>query len=183
MLYRWTPQRRELDSLRSLSVSNQSAKEVKVFGLGKYLTSRARGLFSRFYTENRQLAFRRAMIGALLNFLPTGAYYLVYASLIARTIIGHLTIGGLTFVAGSFAKSRSIVENLFSTFSNIAEQALYLRDLFDFFETNPTIVSVPGALPGPRPIRAVFEFRHVSFAYRGSRHLVLRTLSFRIHRP
>ena len=34
MLYRWTPERRELDYLRMLGASNQSAKEVKIFGLG-----------------------------------------------------------------------------------------------------------------------------------------------------
>src|ERR1039457_6933511 len=37
MLYRWTPERRELDYLRMLGASNQSAKEVKIFGLGSWL--------------------------------------------------------------------------------------------------------------------------------------------------
>jgi ATP-binding cassette subfamily B protein len=34
VLYRWTPQRRLLDYIRMLGASNQSAKEVKIFGLG-----------------------------------------------------------------------------------------------------------------------------------------------------
>ena len=35
ILYRWTPERRELDYLRMLGASSQSAKEVKIFGLGQ----------------------------------------------------------------------------------------------------------------------------------------------------
>jgi len=45
MLYRHTPERRELDYLRYLGASNESAKEIKIFGLGKYLAERSRGLF------------------------------------------------------------------------------------------------------------------------------------------
>ena len=52
MLYRYTPERRELDYLRFLGASNESAKEVKIFGLGKYLAERSRALFERFYAEN-----------------------------------------------------------------------------------------------------------------------------------
>jgi ATP-binding cassette subfamily B protein len=40
-------------------------------------------------------------------------------------------------------------------------------------------VSVPNALPAPRPIRSGFEFRDVSFAYAGSERQVLRRVSFR----
>src|SRR6185437_11318778 len=42
MLYRYTPERRELDYLRYLGASNESAKEVKIFGIGKYLIERSR---------------------------------------------------------------------------------------------------------------------------------------------
>jgi len=72
-----------------------------------------------------------------------------------------------------------LIEMLFSSFNNISEQALYLKDLFDFFETRPNISSVPNALLAPRPIRSGFEFRSVSFAYPGSDRPVLRGLSFR----
>ena len=179
ILYRWTPERRELDYLRLLGASNQSAKEVKIFGLSDYLTDRARRLFDQFYAENRQLALRRAITGSLLNLLPTAGYYAAYVLILVRTLAHKLTIGDLTFIAGSFARARSIIENLFSSFNNIAEQAYNLKDLFDFFETTPAIVSNPGALPAPRPIRSGFEFRNVSFAYPGSEKKVLDGISFR----
>jgi len=133
MLYRWTPERRELDYLRMLGASNQSAKEVKIFGLGNYLADRTRILFDRFYEENKSLAIKRAITGSLLNLLPTAGYYGAYVLILIRTISGVMTVGSLTFVAGAFARSRSLIETLFSSLNNIAEQALYIKDLFDFF--------------------------------------------------
>ncbi|MGA2881369.1 MAG: ABC transporter ATP-binding protein [Bryobacteraceae bacterium] len=178
MLYRWTPERRELDYLRMLGASNQSAKEVKIFGLGQHLADRSRTLFDKFYEENKALAIKRAITGSLLNLLPTAGYYGAYVLILIRTMAGAMSVGSLTFVAGAFARSRSLIETLFSSLNNIAEQALYIKDLFDFFETQPSIVSVPNALPAPRPIRSGFEFRDVSFAYPGSERQVLRRVSF-----
>jgi ATP-binding cassette subfamily B protein len=179
ILYRWTPERRELDYLRLLGASNQSAKEVKIFGLGGHLAQRSRTLFDRFYEENKALAIKRAITGSLLNLLPTAGYYGAYVLILVRTMAGVMTVGSLTFVAGAFARSRTLIETLFSNLNNIAEQALYIKDLFDFFETEPSIVSPPHALPAPRPIRSGFEFRNVSFAYAGSERQVLRGVSFR----
>ena len=179
ILYRWTPERRELDYLRLLGASNQSAKEVKIFGLGRHLADRSRTLFDRFYEENKALAIKRALTGSVLNLLPTAGYYGAYVLILIRTMAGAMTVGSLTFVAGAFARSRTLIETLFSSLNNIAEQALYIKDLFDFFETKPSIVSAPNALPAPRPIRSGFEFRNVSFAYPGSERQVLHDLSFR----
>jgi ATP-binding cassette subfamily B protein len=179
MLYRHTPERRELDYLRMLGASNQSAKEVKIFGLGEHLSDRSRKLFDKFYEENKTLAIKRAVTGSLLNLLPTAGYYGAYVLILVRTMAGLMTVGSLTFVAGAFARSRSLIETLFSSLNNIGEQALYIKDLFDFFETEPSIVSAPNALPAPRPIHSGFEFRDVSFAYPGSeQRQVLRRVSF-----
>ncbi len=179
MLYRWTPERRELDYLRMLGASNQSAKEVKIFGLGQHLADRSRSLFDRFYAENKALAIKRAASGSLLNLLPTAGYYAAYIVILIRTLAGALSLGSLTFLAGAFARSRTLIESLFSSLNNIAEQALYIKDLFDFFETKPTIASRVDAVAAPRPIRSGFEFRNVSFAYPGSDHPVLHGVSFR----
>ncbi len=181
MLYRYTPERRELDYLRYLGASNESAKEVKIFGLGKYLVDRSRVLFERFYAENRHLAIHRALHGTLLNLIPTGAYYAAYALIIVRALAGILSVGDLTLMVGAFSRARNIMESLVSSLVGISEQALFIKDLFDFFETNPTVLSPPNAIPAPRPIRDGFEFENVSFAYPGSEKWVLSNVSFRFY--
>jgi ATP-binding cassette subfamily B protein len=180
MLYSWTPQRRELDYLRLLGASNQSAKEVKIFGLGEYLAERYARISDRFYAENKTLAFRRAGFGALLNLLGTGGYYGAYVFILVKTISGAISVGSLTFLAGSFSRSRTLIESILSGFTSLSEQALFLNDLFEFFEMEPTIRSAPGALPAPRPIRRGFEFRHVAFSYPGSSRLIVRDINFHL---
>ena len=180
LLYRWTPERRELDYLRMLGASNSSAKEVKIFGLGDHLTERARVLFDRFYAENRGLAVKRAVTGTLLNLLPTAGYYAAYAYILYRALSGSITVGDLTFLTAAFSRSRGLIEQIFASFSGIAEQALFIEDLFDFFKTKPSIASRPNAIPAPRPAKSGFEFRDVSFAYPGSSKLVLDGVSFHI---
>ena len=155
LLFRWTPERRELDYLRMLGASNSSAKEVKIFGLGDHLTERARRLFDRFYDENRGLALKRAITGTLLNLFPTAGYYAAYAYILYRALSGSLTVGDLTFLTAAFARSEGLIEQIFSSFSGIAEQALFIEDLFDFFVPSLPLPRAANAIPGPRPVGAV----------------------------
>lgn len=180
MLYRWTPQRRELDYLRLLGASNTSAKEVKIFGLGDYLARRYEEISARFYIENKALATKRAAVGALLNVVSTAGYYGAYIVVLARTLAGSLTVGDLAFLTGSFSRSRGLIERILSGFNDISEQALFLNDLFEFFEIEPAIRSTPGALPAPRPIRQGFEFRDVCFAYPGADRQILSHVNLRL---
>jgi ATP-binding cassette, subfamily B, bacterial len=178
LLFRWTPQRRELDYLRWLGATQESAKEVKIFGLGAYLTERYRRLADLFYEENRGLVIRRASVGSLLALLGTAGYYGAYVVILYRTLHGSLTVGDLTFLAGSFAKSRTLIEGVLSSFSSISEEAMYLEDLFAFFRMEPSIRSKSGALPAPRPIQRGLEFRHVSFQYPEAERYALHDVSF-----
>jgi ATP-binding cassette subfamily B protein len=69
---------------------------------------------------------------------------------------------------------------LFSTFAIIADQALFLTDLLEFFAVKPRIRSRANALPAPRPMRSGYEFRNVCFSYPGSSRLILNNINFRI---
>jgi ATP-binding cassette, subfamily B, bacterial len=180
LLYRWTPERRQLDYLRLLGASISTAKEVKLFGLGEFLIARTEALFDRYFEENRKLAIQKAITSALLNILPLAGYYGAYAFILYRTVRGELSLGDLTFLSGAFLRSRNALESVFNTLSHVSEQALFVRDLFDFFESKPAIEDAAARLPAPRPIRQGFEFQNVSFAYANSRKMVLKNITFRL---
>ena len=180
LLYRWTPERRELDYLRMLGASLNTAKEVKIFGIGEFLLERSQALFERYFAEHRRLVIRKAITGSLLNLLPTCGYYGAYAYILHQTIGGALSVGDLTFLAGAFIRSRASMESVFAGLANVSEQALYIQDLFDFFATESRLENRPHAIPAPRPIRDGFEFREVSFRYPGRPQPVLNQVSFRL---
>jgi ATP-binding cassette, subfamily B, bacterial len=176
--YRRTPERRELDYLRQTAASVETAKEVKIFGLNGFLIDRYVRLATDFYTANRRLAQRRAFWGALFTTIGTIGYYLAYTYVAWRTLAGQFTVGDLTFLAGSFRRLRTLLEGLLASFSSTAGQALYLDDLFSFFEVEPEIVSPENPRPFPKPIRQGFVFENVGFMYPGSERWAVRHLSF-----
>jgi ATP-binding cassette subfamily B protein len=175
-----TPLRRELDYLRVLATAKESAKEVKIFGLARHLQKRFADITDGLIDRNRRLARKRLGAGSLLALVGSFGYYAGYAYLVIRAVEGRLSVGDLTFLAGALAGSSSQIQTIFSTFSSIADQALFLGDLMRFMAVKPRIASRPDALPAPRPIRDGFEFQGVSFHYPGSERLVLRDLDFRI---
>ncbi|GAB1407281.1 ABC transporter ATP-binding protein [Thermomonas brevis] len=178
--YQWTPERRQLEYVRQMGASVETAKEVKIFNLNRFLIERFRSLADKFYAANRSLAGRRAFWGTLLAALGTLGYYVAYAYIAWRTVRGDFTIGDLTFLAGSFRRLRQLLESLLSGFSQVAGQALYLDDLYSFFRIEPEIVSKPDALPVPNPIRRGFVFDDVGFRYEGSERWAVRGLSFEL---
>jgi ATP-binding cassette subfamily B protein len=180
--FRYTPQRRELDYLRWLGASVDSAKEVKIFGLGDYLAQRYRGVAEKLSAENKYVAIRRAALGSLLNLVSTGGYYAAYVVIVARTLEGALTLGTLTFLSGAFSRSRAYIERILSGVTEMSEQTLYLKDLFDFFEMRPAIASPEHPVPAPRPIRDGFRFENVSFAYPGAERAVLTNINLSIEK-
>jgi len=180
MQFKWTPERRQLDYLRYVAASDRTAKEVQSFGLSPWLIERFRKLSLKFYDENKKLSIRKARVSTLLSLIGTLGYYSAYAIILMRAMRGELTIGTLTFLAGSFARSRQLIEVLLLSAGGIYQQCLYLKDLFDFFEMKPSIASSPGAPAVPRPIREGFVFEDVGFQYPGSDAWAVRHVSFKL---
>ena len=178
--FAWTPERRELEYVRQTGASVETAKEVKIFGLSGFLIARYRQLADGFYAANRRLAIGRAGWGSVLTALGTLGYYVAYAYIAWRTVRGEFSIGDLTFLAGSFRRLRTLLEGLLSGFSAVAGQALYLDDLYSFFEIEPEIVSPPDPRPFPVPIRAGFVFEDVGFRYPGAERWAVRHLDFHL---
>lgn len=178
LLYRWTPERRQLDYLRYAGASDVTAKEVQLFGLAPWLTARYRELSDRFYRENRKLSIRKAIVASLLAMLGTLGYYAAYAVILFRAVTNTISVGTLTFLAASFAQSRDLIQRILLGASDVVEQSLYLKDLFGFFEVRPTISSPPDARPVPDPIREGFVFEDVGFQYPGSERWAVRGVSF-----
>ena len=175
-----TTARRQMEYLRVLGGSKESAKELKLFGLSKYLVGRYTDLSDELHRQMVALQKRKLLLGTLLAVLGTVGYYGTYAYVVYETVIGVLTLGTLTFLAGAIAGASTNIQAVFTTFSSIADQALFLTDLLEFFSVKPKIIVKPDALPVPRPICKGFEFKDVSFCYPGNPRPVLSNINFRL---
>src|SRR5437764_9236697 len=179
--FRQTPIKRQLDYLRQAGATKEAAKELKLFSLADFFTQRFGKLSEIIYEQDVELAKKRLAIGSVLSIISTGGYYGAYAYVIWRTVKGSLSIGTFYFLITAIMQASSTIQQVFSTLSGIADQALFLTDLLAFFDMKPTIRSKPNALPAPRPIRHGFEFLNVSFQYPGNERRVIDHLNFHLH--
>jgi ATP-binding cassette subfamily B protein len=175
---RQTPQRRELDYIRYIGASDETAKEVKLFNLSDFLIDRFKELSGKFYLDNKQLAVRRSMWGTFFSLLGTAGYYGAYVFILSKTMQGAISIGSLTFLAGSFRQLRSLLDGVLSRFTSVSQGAIYLKDFFDFFHIQPSIKPAANGRPFPKQIREGFTFEDVGFRYANAERWANRHLNF-----
>jgi ATP-binding cassette subfamily B protein len=180
MSFQQTPARRELDYLRTVSGTKEGAKEVKLFGLAPFLVGRYSDVADRLYDQTVGVARRKLTVGSLLGLLGVAGYYGTYAFVIYQTVHGSLSIGKLTMLAGAIAAASTNIQAVFITFAEIANQALFMTDLLEFFDVRPKIQSNTGALAAPKRIQQGFEFKNVSFSYPGSSRVILKNVNFKL---
>ncbi len=180
LLYKWTPERRELDYLRYVATSDVTAKEVKLFGLADYFTRKYERLADEFYEANRALSIKRAATSGGLTIVSTLGYYAANVFIIIDTVRGFLTLGDLTLLVGSFQRSRGLISGMLLRSADVYRQSLFLRDLFTFLEMKPRTASPENPVSVPRPIRDGVVFEGVGFRYPDKETWALRDVSLRI---
>ena len=176
-----TPERRELDYVRYLGASDETAKEVKIFGLSDFIINRFKTLSDKFYADNSKLAVRRSAWGTFFSVLGSVGYYAAYGFIIYQTVTGKSSVGTLTFLAGSFRQLSSLMENSLNRFTSVSQGAIYLNDFHEFFEIKPKIKVAASPLPFPNPIKQGFTFEDVGFKYNNAESWANRHLNFTLH--
>jgi ATP-binding cassette subfamily B protein len=175
---RQTPERRELDYVRYIGASDETAKEVKLFNLSGFLIDRFKILSQKFYLDNKRIAMKRSLWGTAFSLFGTLGYYGAYVFIIYKTIGGKISIGDLVFLSGSFRQLRSLLDGILTRFTAVSQGAIYLKDFFDFFEIQPSIVPSANALPFPNPVKQGFVFEQVGFRYANAENWAIRGVSF-----
>jgi ATP-binding cassette subfamily B protein len=175
-----TPERRKLDYLLYIGAGDKAAKEVQLFGLADWLISRYRRLAGLFYRENKSLSIRRSISNAAFSLVSVAAYYGAYVIILLRAVDGAISIGTLTFLAGSFERANDLMQRLLMGATGIFEETLYLEDLFKFFAMEPSVTSPAGAPSVPSPLRQGVIFEDVGFRYPGADEWAVRHVSFRV---
>ncbi len=180
LAHEMTPTRRRLDYYLLLASSKETAKEMKVFALANYLEGKYSEASNDIILKHRQLASRRLIWGALFAALASTAYYGCYAFIARQAFLQNMSMGTFTFMIGAIGGASGHLQMIFTLFSSIADQALFLGDLMLFFEEKPSIdFSRSTAIP-PRPLQSGIVFEDVSFQYPGNEKPTLNQLSFRL---
>ncbi len=184
-LFSWrAPEGRRMKYLEWLLTRDREAKEVKLYSLSEHILGLYRGLYQKFYGEDRSLAIRRAGFGFVLGLLSTATFYGTYAWIVLRTAGGHLSLGEMTFYLAIFRQGQTALRDLLFAVGSSYEDSLFMSNLFSFLrietkeggtamrELAPAVAKTAG--------RGRVVFQDVSFSYPGGRAPVLRGFNLEV---
>ncbi len=171
---------RRMNYLVTLLTTDSYAKEVKLFGLGRYFIDRYRLIGERYYASQRRQVVRRYLVGFLWGNLSTIATSVTYLYVALQAIVGKLTLGDLTLYTTAAQSVQSSIQGILGGFSGMYEHNLYLSNLFELMETESVLPTPANPVPVPHPVRGEIRFDHLSFAYPGAAENALTDLSFTV---
>src|SRR6266852_2237331 len=171
---------RRMNYLVTLVTTDSYAKEVKLFGLGRYFIDRYRLIGERYYGSQRRQVVRRYLVGFLWGNLSTIATSVTYLYVALQAIVGRLTLGDLTLYTTAAQSVQNSIQGILGGFSGMYEHNLYLSNLFELMETTSALPTRANPVPVPNPVVGEITFDHVSFAYPGASENALNDLSFTV---
>ncbi len=176
-LTRRAPESRLLNYIETLLTSNETVKEIKLFGLGEPLLARYRKLFTTFFEEDREISRKNTIASFFWGLLSNLAYYGSYVWVILRALAQAITLGDMTMFLSVFRQSQHAVQQLLDSFNRLYESNLYLDNLLDYLKIEPVLTLPENGKIAPAPIQEGILFKDVSFKYPGSEKMVLQNIN------
>jgi ATP-binding cassette subfamily B protein len=175
-----SPLKRRMDYLSSLVTTDTYAKETKLFGLGPYFVDRFRRLGVVSYERQRKLTVNRNLSSTSWGLLSTAAGSAIALYIALEAVGGRLTLGDLALYTAAATTVQTSVAGLFTAFSGMYENNLYLDTLYRFLDTRPQIVAPDRPRAVPSTVEGHIEFDSVTFSYPGADVPALDGVSFEI---
>ncbi len=174
------PEARQMMYIEHLLTVDESAKEVKLFGLGEPLLRKYQALLQKAIKEDQDIAVRRSLASVGWGLVATLTYYAAYAWIIFRTAAGAITLGDMTMYLSIFRQSQQTFRGILDGINGLYENGLFVSNLFAFLDLEPQMPATQQPAPMPERIQGGIEFRHVSFRYPGRDDYALRDVNLTI---
>lgn len=174
---------REMDYCLRVATDLDTAKEVRVFGLGTFLLSR--------YRERSLSALKEVRRIRLLHLRTSFTFGLLYALTLAGSFwyvatsvnTGRLSLGDLALYLSVLVQTVGSLRMLSYWLGEPYEALQYLRKMFEFVDGAKPSIAVPAAGQGhsaPHVLRQGVELCNISFAYPEQDQSILRDVSFKL---
>lgn len=178
-----TETQRRADYLNQLLVGDESAKEIRLFGLRTLFVERFRSLLQRMYQQDRRMLSQQLVhIGGVeIGMAVTTPLLIGFTAF--QVLSRAITIGQFNLYTQSIMQLQSKLQDLVGAVAGLHEHTLFVANLYQFL-TLPT--PVESARPSSTALAATIsalpciEFRQVSFRYPDAEQDTLHDLSFEI---
>lgn len=148
----------------SLLTSRQSAAEMRAFRLAP--TFRRLFVEARYRLSSRLLAISRRL-GAMdvaCALVEIAAMFAIVWLLASEAFAGAITIGSFVMLFEAFRRGQGYLSSLVGAIASLYDNRLFVSNLFEFLNLEPTILSPEKPEPVPEKVETI-EFRDITFRY------------------
>lgn len=167
-IYAWrrstTQDYRRTNYYTALLGGRDFAKEMRTFGLAPHFRSKFVEIRLRLVKTLLKISRRLAVYDSICAIVETVALLFVTLFLITSATSGAITVGAFVMLFEAFRRGQSALTGLVGAISGLYDNRLFVGNLFEFLDLEPTIVSKKDALPFPKEVESI-EFRDITFRY------------------
>ena len=179
----WLWQRKRTETERKawykhwLLTSVSHAKELRLFGLGEHFRAMYMNLRVILRKEVLGIAKKRAASDFVSQIAATVLIYGSLAFIARQALAGLITIGGLVMYFQAFQRGLGFLKGLLGSLASLYEGNLFLSNLFDFLDIEPSITDPSAPEPFPEEITQGVVLDHVNFSYSSRSEKALNDVS------
>ncbi|MCA9308000.1 ABC transporter ATP-binding protein, partial [candidate division WWE3 bacterium] len=122
-------------------ITNDKLMEVRTFNLTRYLYEYAKDRLAVWYEAQLNLVVKRKYWDAFWGALYVFGIGLIFYIITKETLAGTITIGEFSFYLATARRLGSGIQKSLTNFALFYEQLAYLGELFEFFETENTVIN------------------------------------------
>jgi ATP-binding cassette, subfamily B, bacterial len=156
-----------------LLTSQDTAAELRLFGLGSHFRSAYQRVRKRLRTERLEVARESALYELAARALALVVTGVAMVWMVWRALLGFLTLGDLALFYQAFTQGKQMMGSLLENVGQIYSNSLFLENLFDFLALEPQLKESDCPVPTPQVLKDGIRFQGISFRYPGSGNLAL----------
>ncbi len=175
---RHSKDRRQMQYYSSLMVNKDMAKEIKLLGLGDTLTAKYQSVFKKYYKGLKSLIIKEGITQTVVGLVTVTANCALFLYVAYTVVFENGRIGDYSLYTGALTSIAGHVATLVASTATIYEGTLFINNMMEFMNEEPTVV--PTVAPPRMPKRGcahTVEFKNVSFSYPGTDRCVIKNVN------
>lgn len=169
------PTWRKINYMERATQDFDYAKDIRLFGMKNWLSDKQHEILDEKQSKilhSRNLWMKNAAFSNLIGIISKGA---VYAILIYSVIDTDMSIGNFTLFLGLSSTFSSTLTAFLNSLGQFKEQSMKTDDFRSFLDYESELEN--DTVPLPQSGRYTFEFKNVSYRYKGAEEYALKNLN------
>lgn len=174
------PHWRKLEYMENVTTDFSYAKDIRLFGMQKYLAKKQINVYDeelRHWIKSRQYWIYNTIFAHGISLLRQ---LIIIGWLVYSVVFNGLSIGNFTLYTASAAAFSNAINEILQALSALRERSAHTDDYRSFMDI-PSADDKAQTIPIPPADKYTFEFKNVSFKYRGQEKYALKNVNLTLH--